>query len=377
MQWRRRPGLIAVVLALTACNGGTGSSESGPSVPSSTDVVTTSPVTGTTPAANDATTSSLTQTDPTTTVDDQPSGPTYIEGAAGPVVLDLQRMLNEVIGAGLSLDGSYGADTAEAVAAFQRSVGLPDDGRATAVTRARLAELAAELMPSPPATWAAPSFGGGSTCRVTIIGDSLMGGDASLHEEAVRAIGCDAVADGYGGRAMTGGWLCVEQDPDGASGLVLLPSPRAGDDTCGPAGLQLLDLWSGAGALGDLVVMALGTNDAGIEDEGGWVERWDRVLAKTGTRPVVFLTTRGAPGSGQESAQNRYSAALRDWCDDQPRCWLADWALTDTALDPNSYVDWVHLRREAVQARADFIASAVAELVAAGSTPPGTTAPQG
>ena len=49
-------------------------------------------------------------------------------GSKGQAVGDLQRKLNQVIGSKLTVDNWFGDATAEAVAAYQKSVGLVDDG---------------------------------------------------------------------------------------------------------------------------------------------------------------------------------------------------------------------------------------------------------
>ncbi len=53
---------------------------------------------------------------------------------------DLQRLLNEVSGAGLAVDGVMGAKTRAAIRAFQASRGLVADGIAGPLTLAKLAE---------------------------------------------------------------------------------------------------------------------------------------------------------------------------------------------------------------------------------------------
>jgi peptidoglycan hydrolase-like protein with peptidoglycan-binding domain len=59
-------------------------------------------------------------------------------GAASETVRRLQRSLNAATGAGLTVDGTYAAATAGAVASYQRRVGLPGTGVATIPTWNRL-----------------------------------------------------------------------------------------------------------------------------------------------------------------------------------------------------------------------------------------------
>jgi peptidoglycan hydrolase-like protein with peptidoglycan-binding domain len=49
-------------------------------------------------------------------------------GDSGPVVAEIQRLLRDSWGHDVAVDGSFGAGTASAVAAFQRDRGLPPTG---------------------------------------------------------------------------------------------------------------------------------------------------------------------------------------------------------------------------------------------------------
>lgn len=59
-------------------------------------------------------------------------------------VKQLQQGLNEVMGAGLNVDGYYGPSTKAAVREFQKKYGLQVDGVAGPITLGRLAELQGE-----------------------------------------------------------------------------------------------------------------------------------------------------------------------------------------------------------------------------------------
>jgi hypothetical protein len=204
--------------------------------------------------------------------------------------------------------------------------------------------------------------GGANGCQVSVLGDSLIAYSTSLHADALRAINCAPAVDGVGGRSLAYGWQCRVAKPGGRNPLLLLAEPEPGNTTCAPSGLELLELWRDANAFGDIVVIALGTNDAGLFDEARWIRNWNDVLRLTGDRPVIFLTTRARAASTRTADLDRYAAVLRAWCDEQPRCFLADWALTPAANDPASYVDPVHLTRAATLARAGFIRDAVSAL---------------
>lgn len=367
------PGVAAIVL-LVGCGGGDRigrQPDPTPVTPPSTTVrpdddvdpgrATTSPTA--VPVATS--TSATTSTEP-------PSSrlQTLTEGSFGPAVVTLQRMLNHVLGTELRPDGIFGPDTALAVAAFQEQYGLPVTGDADHETRHALADLddgRSTMLPD----WPVPDLGSGGAdgCQVVVVGDSLVAGAHPVHEAALEAIGCAAAVDGVGSRSLIGGWQCWVDRFTASARLEIVERPEPGNETCAPAGLELLRLWAEADALGDVVVVALGTNDAGVLDEARWIDRWQRALDLTAPRPVVFLTTAAAPGSDHGPAQQAYSAALRAWCDRETRCRLADWALGDVASDPASYVDDVHLTVRATAERARFIARSVEGLLS------GTPAP--
>ncbi len=326
----------------------------------------TVPVVSATPASSTTSTSSTT----TTTIDPALLLPTLREGDTGPEVVLLQRMLITTTGAAIAPDGTYGPDTVVAITNFQKLFGLPETGEADHETRQLLRYVdggRSNALPS----WPIPSLGNGGAdgCQVTVVGDSLMAGAESLHERALGAIGCASAVDGEGGRSLAYGWQCRERQTDGSRPLLMYPEPIPGNDTCAPSGLTLLALWGQANALGDIVVVALGTNDAGLYSPTSWERHWNEALRLTGSRPVIFVSTRARAGTSNVAGQDAYSAALRTWCNRQPRCHLADWALTMSANDWSNYYDHVHLRTAGTQARADFIAAAARALFAGDPIP--------
>lgn len=302
--------------------------------------------------------------------------PTLRAGDRGPDVRALQQALNRVRNAGLAADGVYGPATTTAVEGFQTFVWLPVTGEADHDTRVMLAALDANPRPpsGPDPAWPAPTVGNGSFpgCQVALVGDSLMAGLPGVHRDALAEIGCAADVDGVGGRSLNRGWQCRVPHGNGTM-LRLLPDRQVGNDTCAPSGLELLEMWATAGGLGNVVVVALGTNDAGLHRESTWVSHWESAMQITGHRPVVFLTTQARPGDRQIAPQAAYSAALRSWCATTPLCHLADWAATAVANDPASYSDGVHLRSDATRARARFIRDSVAAVLA--GAPPAATTP--
>ncbi len=181
-------------------------------------------------------------------------------------------------------------------------------------------------------------------CQVAIVGDSLVAWAEDMHEEALEDVRCAALVDGEGGRVLGTGWQC----PTG---------------TCWASGLKLLEQWKASGTLGDVVVVALGTNDAVGRGEAEWIESWEAAYALTEPRPTLFVTTAGRPGDRRADRFVAYNEALVEWCEVQDRCVLADWAAEPEATDRSSYVDYVHLGQDATEARARFLAEAAAAVL--------------
>jgi peptidoglycan hydrolase-like protein with peptidoglycan-binding domain len=361
--------VFAIVFAFTV----RGSSDDPPAVaaddrPARTTRPTTTVRVGitTTSVTDDATTTSTTSTTSssstsTTSLPELPLLETLAVGTEGDDVLELQQLLNQVIEADLPEDGSYGRATERAVEEFQNAVGLPTTGEADHDTRILLAELAAGEIQAF-RDWPIPTLGDGSAdgCQVVVIGDSLMAGRPALHESALAQIPCESSVDAVSGRSLIDGWQCrVVASEGGDSSITLLSDPQPFNESCAPAGLELLRLWAEQDALGDIVVIALGTNDAGLFTTEGWIDHWQTALDLAGERPVVFITTRARAGSSRESTQEAYSGALRVWCDEQPQCVLGDWAATEAASDPSVYFDAVHLRANGTEARAAFVRDVV------------------
>jgi peptidoglycan hydrolase-like protein with peptidoglycan-binding domain len=67
-----------------------------------------------------------------------------IRGSVGPLVHKLQEDLT-ALGYVVEPDGVYGAATEEQVRSFQDTYGLEADGKAGAVTQAKIAELREEI----------------------------------------------------------------------------------------------------------------------------------------------------------------------------------------------------------------------------------------
>ena len=352
------PSLITGTTTATS----TATSTARTTVVATTSTLPTAAVVSAVPVSTSTTTSSTSSTT-TTTIDPALLLPTLRPGDTGPEVVLLQQMLINATGADIAPDGTYGPDTALAVTNFQKLFGLPVTGEADHETRQLLRYVDGGRSSALP-SWSIPSLGNGGAdgCQVTVVGDSLMAGAEGLHERALGAIGCASAVDGEGGRSLAYGWQCRETQSDGSRPLLMYPEPLPGNATCAPSGLTLLALWGQADALGDIVVVALGTNDAGLYSPARWEQHWNEALRLTGNRPTIFVSTRARAGTSRVPQQDAYSAALRTWCNGQPRCHLADWALTMEANDWSRYSDDVHLRSAGTQARADFVAASVRAL---------------
>jgi hypothetical protein len=170
---------------------------------------------------------------------------------------------------------------------------------------------------------------------VSLVGDSLVAMHLAAYRSAIEQAGCEARIDGLSSRSLRDGELCT-------------PS------RCGPQGLEVLRRWRAAGQLGSTVVVALGTNDAGLGGEDSWRASWASAMELSGGRRTVFVTP---VGRGRLAAKReRYSAALRQWCAARG-CTLADWARHPVALDASVYLDDAHLDARGTESRAALIAS--------------------
>lgn len=128
-------GLLAVVVVRTDVDPvrvTTGAAPTTAAAPTRPTATTSAP--STTTSTRPATTTTTTTTPPA------PAGPGVLrEGATGPAVADLQRRL-VALGYWLGdVDGVYGASTAHAVVAFQKTASLARDGAAGPATLDRLA----------------------------------------------------------------------------------------------------------------------------------------------------------------------------------------------------------------------------------------------
>jgi hypothetical protein len=296
-------------------------------------------------------------------------------GDRGPEVLALQELLRSD-GWRVNRNSVFAAATYIAVVKAQQRYGLARTGKVTPLFIDTVTDAVAERQSTtttisedtdasfavPPATTAMLT----GRCVVGIVGDSLVDGRAGTYETAIweRTV-CSAVIDGLTSRSLYEGWQCWS-DTDGVLRLRLVRKPLAGGD-CKPGGLTVISQWSKSLRPFDVVVVALGTNDAGIfgpQTRTGHLERaYELTVDSNEQTRMVVVTTAARPGSARAARLNNQNIELRSWCAERPGCSVADWAADPAAMNPASYTDDVHLTLNATAARAAVIARAVARLV--------------
>lgn len=276
--------------------------------------------------------------------------------SAPDAVREVQQRLNDVIAAGLAVDGMFGPATTATIRQFQLDNNLEPTGVVDANTRFVLWSLPA-LVEQSAVTLTGP-------CKVVMVGDSLMAWAAQIHVDALADEGCSALVDAEGGRSLSYGWQCRILRENGSRPLLLVDAPEPGNETCSPSGLELVQQWQNSGQLTGVLVVALGTNDSGLYGLSTWEKHWQAALDANAGRPVVFVTAAGKPGTNQEQRQARYSEELTSWCQTRPACVIADWATTPTAQAAASYSDDVHLTSSATKQRATYLAAAARSVVA-------------
>ncbi len=206
-------------------------------------------------------------------------------------------------------------------------------------------------------------------CRILLVGDSLVEATVHAQADAFDFLGCESIVDGLAARTLSEGWQCLA-DGGTSMSIVVRREPEPGNPTCRPSGLELLAAWSDFTRSSSVTVIALGTNDAASFTHDGWIRHWRRAVDLT-TGPIVFVTATARPGDAWVETVSAYNAALREWCASEQRCTLAAWDESETANDQASYIDHVHLTRNAGHIRAGFIAE-IARRVAV-PVPPGPT----
>ena len=184
---------------------------------------------------------------------------------------------------------------------------------------------------------------------VTLIGDSLVSANPEVYAASLTRHGLTSSIESRGGRALRYGWQCRSKD----GRLIVVSHPNS--PRCRREGLTTLAHLTHTRELAQRVVLALGTNDAGLfrpEQISANLTEARRVVGSQRTLYLVSIARRG--GSRQYTI---YNDTARAWCAKDSRCEFVEWARSVEAQQPHSYTaDGVHLQPAAVQARAQMIA---------------------
>lgn len=282
-------------------------------------------------------------------------------------------------------------------------------------------------LPSSPAAPSSPSSSIPLQFRapieVFVVGDSLVEGEEGVYEEQLRAAGFVPSFDAAVSRGLRSGWFCpdhvtpadevfdrsaaegvhdvlhgdladdehdAEHDAEhddnddvrgavsgnddldgvrgGSDGDSAVPSPggvsHSSGSRCRRQGLGVLVDRSGRDGLPDLVVVALGTNDASLP-EAGVRAGLEEVRSLLGGRRLVLLETASEPMAAAHEGWNR---TARSWCARDRDCRFVDWVGAGTGIFAD---DGVHLNATGSLRRAAALAAALSGLVDA---PPASSA---
>ena len=216
-------------------------------------------------------------------------------------------------------------------------------------------------LPAATVSWKKPA-------AVSFVGDSLTAASESSYRAALLHVGVNPISlSGVSSRALRFGWQCFITKTD----LVVRSAPIPGKK-CAREGLEELTQFARSGKLGDAVVVALGTNDAGLYWPEQQSAHLDTVRKIVGARPLYLVSTVTVHASSN-ARMIRYNAVAAAWCKKDSKCRVIDWAATAEANNPALYGrDGVHMGATGTGARAEFIAKEVVRL-AVPPPPPATT----
>jgi lysophospholipase L1-like esterase len=191
---------------------------------------------------------------------------------------------------------------------------------------------------------------------VGIIGDSLVSASPSTYLQPFLNAGIPAMVDGVGSRALRYGWQCRN-----ASGrLVVLAQPTS--KKCRREGLEVVRHLATSGTLPDVLVIALGTNDAGLFKPHQVAANLAELRSLIGERQVFLVSVKKLTSSKKPGV---YNAAAAAWCASDSSCAVIDWASSPAASNRKLYsADRVHLTSKGVAERAQFIFDAVTNQMA-------------
>jgi lysophospholipase L1-like esterase len=181
---------------------------------------------------------------------------------------------------------------------------------------------------------------------INLIGDSLVSGRDADYTRAFAGYGLTLRTDGAGSRSLRYGWLCKHQDR-----VVTAVEPSSPD--CNRQGLELVRWWVESNQLRDVLVVALGTNDAyrRTDDVTASLVELRRLL---GAHPLVLVGTSSLP---MRQAFNNWNDTATQWCVTDLDCRFLDWAGDPDGQDPRHFSsDGVHATTLGGIARAEFIA---------------------
>jgi lysophospholipase L1-like esterase len=185
---------------------------------------------------------------------------------------------------------------------------------------------------------------------VSVVGDSLIAGRERIYREAFAARAVPHNVSGVGSRALRYGWQCKTP-----AGLVVRPRPL--HSKCKREGLEMIKYLRDARGLGTEVVVALGTNDAGLYPGARSIPNLNEVRKLVGTRKIWIVTVRKLSGGPKLKQWNATAAA---WCARDISCALIPWAESSLASNPAVYSqDGVHLTERGAKLRAEMIATVV------------------
>jgi lysophospholipase L1-like esterase len=187
---------------------------------------------------------------------------------------------------------------------------------------------------------------------VGIIGDSLVSASPQTYAKLFSDAGIPITVDGVGSRALRYGWQCR----DASGRLVVLPKPSA--KKCRREGLEVVKNLAEQGTLPDVLIIALGTNDAGLFKPHQVAANLAELRSLIGDRKVFLVSVKKLTSSKKPGV---YNAAASSWCATDIACAMIDWAATPAASNRRMYsADRVHLTAKGVTARAQFIFDSVA-----------------
>jgi hypothetical protein len=205
-------------------------------------------------------------------------------------------------------------------------------------------------------TWTKPA-------TASLVGDSLTSANPQMYRDALAANGVGPAAlSGVGSRALRNGWQCWV-----SGSLRIYASPV--NSTCKREGLEELKHWAAQGTLGGAVVIALGTNDAGLYSSAQQMTNFSEARNVVGGRPI-YLVTVFSTSSTANQRMVTFNNNAKAWCAADRACAVIDWAATSQAQNRAIYTDSVHLTSIGTSQRASYIAQQVVALAVQVDTSP-------